>query len=68
MEAAVRDTPDSVAARVGASLGEWAPRAWAYDYFAVMRRLEAIAGSTPRWGRALLPGAEPVRVGQEPSL
>ena len=64
----MRDTPDLVAARVGASLGEWAPRAWAYDYFAVMRRLESIAASTPRWGRALLPSAEPVRVGQEPSL
>ncbi|WP_232081167.1 MULTISPECIES: type VI secretion system baseplate subunit TssG [unclassified Variovorax] len=41
---------------------------WAYDYFALMRRLESLAVTAPRWGRALLPGAEPVRVGQEPSL
>jgi type VI secretion system protein ImpH len=33
-----------------------------------MRRLESLAVTAPRWGRALLPGAEPVRVGQEPSL
>jgi type VI secretion system protein ImpH len=41
---------------------------WAYDYFALMRRLESLAVTAPRWGRALLPGAEPVRVGHEPSL
>lgn len=58
----------SAASRVAAKLHEWAPQAWAYDYFAAMRRLEAVAASTPRWGRALLPSAEPLRVGQEPSL
>ncbi|MGK6310300.1 type VI secretion system baseplate subunit TssG [Variovorax sp. DT-64] len=45
-----------------------ADQPWAYDYFALMRRLESLAVTAPRWGRALLPGAEPVRVGQEPSL
>jgi type VI secretion system protein ImpH len=75
MEAAVRDTPDPVAAELAArpeSVGErlhaWSAEPWAFDYFAVMRRLEAIAAASPRWGRALLPSAEPVRVGQEPSL
>lgn len=64
----MRDTPSAVKARVGAHLLTLAGQAWAFDYFALMRRLEAVAASTPRWGRALLPSAEPVRVGQEPSL
>lgn len=64
----MRDTPDSVAARVHVALQAWVDEPWKYDYFAVMRRLEATAASTPRWGRALLPSAEPVRVGQEPSM
>lgn len=64
----MRDTPDSVASRVHVALQAWSDEPWKYDYFAVMRRLEATAASTPRWGRALLPSAEPVRVGQEPSM
>lgn len=58
----------SVAARVAGRLQQHADTPWAFDYFALMRRLEAVAQTTPRWGRALLPSAEPVRVGQEPSL
>ena len=68
----MRDTPDSVAAevaqRVAGYLQQCADTPWAFDYFALMRRLETLAAPAPRWGRALLPGAEPVRVGQEPSL
>lgn len=58
----------SVPQRVHATLQPWADSPWKYDYFAVMRRLEASAQPMPRWGRALLPSAEAVRVGQEPSL
>jgi type VI secretion system protein ImpH len=58
----------SPAERVGARLFAASAEPWAYDYFALMRRLETLAAPAPRWGRALLPGAEPVRVGQEPSL
>lgn len=58
----------TVQSRVDAALRGWSAEPWAFDYFAVMRRLESVARTTPRWGRALLPGAEPVRVGQEPSL
>ena len=82
MEAVVRGTPDSVSAArppegakapsggsaVGQHLQACGGEPWAYDYFALMRRLESIAAGSPRWGRALLPSAEPVRVGQEPSL
>ena len=56
------------AASVGRHLQACGEQPWAYDYFALMRRLESIAAPAPRWGRALLPSAEPVRVGQEPSL
>lgn len=81
MEAAVRNPPDPVnaapppdqgapaeRAALAGWLAERAPQAWAYDYFAVMRRLECLAPSLPRWGRALRPSAEGVRVGHEPSL
>ncbi|SFM81250.1 type VI secretion system baseplate subunit TssG [Variovorax sp. OV329] len=54
--------------RVAAYLHERADSPWAFDYFALMRRLEAMAQPAPRWGHALLPGAEPLRIGQEPSL
>jgi type VI secretion system protein ImpH len=71
----VRGTPDPLmlgAARSGETVAQrlqaCADEPWAYDYFALMRRLESLAVTAPRWGRALLPGAEPVRVGQEPSL
>lgn len=75
----MRDTPDPVAQapaargggpreRVAAHLAQHAATPWAFDYFALMRRLEAMAQPAPRWGHALLPSAEPLRVGQEPSL
>lgn len=73
----MRDAPDPVGAahaaagppaRVAAWLHERAQTPWAYDYFALMRRLEALAQPAPRWGHALLPSAEPLRVGQAPSL
>ena len=59
---------DAPRARVGAWLHARVATPWDYDYFAVLRRLEALAAPAPRWGHALLPGAEPLRVGQEPSL
>ncbi|HSV61002.1 MAG TPA: type VI secretion system baseplate subunit TssG [Variovorax sp.] len=75
----MRDTPDPVAAqhvvrggapreRVAVHLHSLTETPWAFDYFALMRRLEALAAPAPRWGHALLPSAEPVRVGQEPTL
>ncbi|WP_225782375.1 type VI secretion system baseplate subunit TssG [Xenophilus sp. Marseille-Q4582] len=56
------------ATSAGQLLASWSARAWAYDYFATLRRLESLAPELPRWGRALRPSAEPVRVAQEPSL
>jgi type VI secretion system protein ImpH len=54
--------------RVHLQLQEWQQEFWRYDYYAVMRRLEACAPDQPRWGKALLPKSELVRIGQEPSL
>jgi type VI secretion system protein ImpH len=67
----MRNTADSLASvplRVQATLQLWTDGPWKYDYFAVMRRLEVSAYPMPRWGQAVLPSAEPVRIGQEPSL
>ncbi|MFT3717325.1 type VI secretion system baseplate subunit TssG [Pseudorhodoferax sp.] len=41
---------------------------WAHDFFALLRRLEALHPEAPRIGRALRPSQEPIRLGQEPEL
>jgi len=80
----MRDAPDSVtppdpaasapapeatsAAAVAAYLAARADTPWDFDYFALLRRLESLALPAPRWGHALRPAAEPLRIAQEPSL
>jgi type VI secretion system protein ImpH len=39
-----------------------------YDFYQVMRRLECARPQLPRWGQALRPHDELVRLGQEPEL
>jgi type VI secretion system protein ImpH len=39
-----------------------------YDFYQVMRLLECMHPQLPRWGMALRPRDEPVRLGQEPEL
>lgn len=68
MEAAVRNATHPVTAELAAQLAAWADEPWRLDYFAAMRRLEALSAASPRWGRASLPRSEAVRIGQEPSL
>ncbi len=41
---------------------------YAYDFFQTLRRIECLHPGKPRWGEALRPADEPVRLGQEPSL
>jgi type VI secretion system protein ImpH len=41
---------------------------WTFDFYQAMRRLEAMHPKKPRFGQALRPVDEPVRLGQEPSL
>jgi type VI secretion system protein ImpH len=39
-----------------------------YDFYQTMRRLECLFADKPRWGQALRPVDEPVRLGQEPDM
>lgn len=39
-----------------------------YDFYQTLRRIECLYGSKPRWGEALRPVDEPVRLGQDPDL
>jgi type VI secretion system protein ImpH len=39
-----------------------------YDFYHTLRRLECLYDTRPRWGTALRPIEEPVRLGQEPEL
>ena len=39
-----------------------------FDFYQTMRRLECLHDPQPRWGRALRPVDEPVRLGQDPDL
>lgn len=45
-----------------------AARPYAFDFFYVLRRLEALRPDLPRLGEAGRPADEPVRLGQEPLL
>jgi type VI secretion system protein ImpH len=40
----------------------------AHDFFALLRRIEGLSPEAPRFGRALRPVQEPLRLGQEPEL
>ena len=40
----------------------------AHDFFALLRRIEGLSPSAPRFGRALRPGQEPLRLGQAAEL
>ena len=41
---------------------------WAHDFFALLRRVEALSPQSPRIGRARRPGQERLRLGQVPEL
>lgn len=41
---------------------------WAYDFFALVRRVEAVQHDTPGFGASNRVGEDPVRFAQEPSL
>jgi type VI secretion system protein ImpH len=47
---------------------ELAAAPYRYDFYQTLRRLECLHDEKPRWGRALRPLDEPVRLGQEPEL
>jgi type VI secretion system protein ImpH len=41
---------------------------WSHDFFALLRRVEGLAPQAPRLGTAKRPGAEALRLGQDPEL
>jgi type VI secretion system protein ImpH len=49
-------------------LSELAREPYRYDFYQTLRRLECLYGDKPRWGTALRPADEPVRLGQDPDL
>ena len=51
-----------------ALLGSIAEAPWKHDFFQSLRRLECLYSERPRWGAALKPGDEPIRLGQEPAM
>lgn len=51
-----------------AFLSELAAAPYRYDFYQTLRRLECLYDQKPRFGRALRPIDEPVRLGQDPDL
>jgi type VI secretion system protein ImpH len=49
-------------------LADLAHAPYRHDFYQTMRRLECLYADKPRWGRALRPVDEPVRLGQDPDL
>lgn len=45
-----------------------AERAYGFDFYQALRRIECAYRDRPRWGMAQFPGEEPLRLGQEVSL
>lgn len=56
------------AARLAALWAQWAKAPWEQHFFQALRELEALHPEAPRWGEALRPGAEPIRLGQDVEL
>jgi type VI secretion system protein ImpH len=49
-------------------LSDVAREPYRYDFYQTLRRLECLHENKPRWGTALRPTDEPVRLGQDPDL
>lgn len=63
MEPAVGREADAVA-----FLEALADEPYRYDFYQTLRRLECLYAGYPRWGCALRPTDEPIRLGQDPDL
>ncbi|MGB7218844.1 MAG: type VI secretion system baseplate subunit TssG [Vicinamibacterales bacterium] len=63
MDATVGRETDAVA-----FLAALAEAPYRYDFYQTLRRIECLYDTKPRWGEALRPVDEPVRLGQEPDL
>ena len=49
-------------------LADLAREPYRYDFYQTLRRLECLYDNKPRWGAALRPVDEPVRLGQDPDV
>jgi len=49
-------------------LADVATEPWAHDFFALLRRIDALRPESPRTGQARRPGQEALRLGQVPEL
>ena len=49
-------------------LADLAREPYRYDFYQTLRRLECLYGDKPRWGAALRPVDEPLRLGQDPDV
>jgi type VI secretion system protein ImpH len=49
-------------------LADLAREPYRYDFYQTLRRIECLYDDKPRWGTALRPVDEPVRLGQDPDL
>jgi type VI secretion system protein ImpH len=58
----------AVAARFADMLQGLQAEPYAHDFYAVMRRIEALHAANPRLGKALRPRDEPLRLGQDAEL
>lgn len=63
MDAAMGREADAVA-----FLTALAAAPYDFDFYQTMRRLECVYSHKPRWGEALRPVDEPVRLGQDPDM
>ena len=53
---------------LSALFDELAAAPYAHDFFATLRRIDALTPAAPRMGRALRPALEPMRLGQDAEL
>src|SRR5947207_3189097 len=63
MDATVGRETDAIA-----FLAALAEAPYRYDFYQTLRRLECLYDTRPRWGHAVRPVDEPVRLGQDPDL
>ena len=68
MGASMRRTTDPLVNIAGEFFSALAKEPYRYDFFAALRRVEALHPAKPRLGSALRPVDEPIRLAQEPSL
>jgi type VI secretion system protein ImpH len=68
MGAARSDTGGAPSKALDGLLSALEAAPWSFDFYAVLRRIDALGQGAPRFGESLRPQQDPVRLGQEPSL